>query len=247
MPEDRFFTDEELRDLIHQEIDTVKECLNGDERGLQALQDLEKFRLAVTYTYMDFTGMALAYIQEKLGTEGFEDVCRRFGQHYMKDWYLQNRNGDWMKSWKEGPNKETFKTMIREFASLMRQQSGKGFKSVEEDDEKVIFTVDPCRSGGRFRRQGMYRPPLNWPVIKEPCALTFGLPDFPYYCGHCAIIHSQIPIELDGAMWPVMLPPQKDEDPCVYLFYKDPADCPEEYYTRVGKNKIVFEKEDMKC
>jgi hypothetical protein len=239
MPEKRFFTDDELKELTHQELDIVENCLKDDENGLQALHRLEKFRLAVMYTYMDFAGMALAYIQEKLGTEGFEDVCMRFGNHYMRDWYLQTRRGTWMKSWREDLDKEVFKDMIREFASLMRQQSGKGFKSVEEDDEKIIFTVDPCRSGGRFRRKGMYRAPLNWPVIRKAQPITFGIPDFPYYCGHCAVIHSQIPIELDGAMWPVMLPPQKDEDPCIYLFYKDPKDCPEEYYRRVGKEKVL--------
>lgn len=241
MSEDRIFTDDELKELTSQEIDKVEKCLEGNATGIQALKDLEKYRLAVMYTYMNFTGMALAYIQERLGTGGFEDICRRFGDHYMTDWYLQTRRGTWMKSWKEEQNRETFKEMIREFASLMRQQSGKGFKSVEEDDEKVIFTVDPCRSGGRFRRQGMYREPLNWPVIKEPGPLTFGIPDFPYYCGHCAVVHSQIPIDLDGAMWPVMLPPQKDEDPCIYLFYKNPRDIPDEYYTRVGKKKVLPE------
>ncbi|NOZ69352.1 MAG: hypothetical protein GXP46_08955 [Deferribacteres bacterium] len=48
-----------------------------------------------------------------------------------------------------------------------------------------------------------------------------------------------MPIEWDGAIWPVMLPGEKDDDPCRLLFYKVPADIPEEYYTRVGKKKVL--------
>lgn len=75
MSEDRIFTDDELKELTSQEIDKVEKCLEGNATGIQALKDLEKYRLAVMYTYMNFTGMALAYIQERLGTGGFEDIC----------------------------------------------------------------------------------------------------------------------------------------------------------------------------
>ncbi|NOZ69353.1 MAG: hypothetical protein GXP46_08960 [Deferribacteres bacterium] len=61
-----------------------------------------------------------------------------------------------MKSWKEEPNRSVFKNLIKEFAAVTRAQSGRGFNRAEEDDEKVIFYLDPCGSGGRMRREGRY-------------------------------------------------------------------------------------------
>ncbi len=240
MQGDRIFTEQELKALTNNELDQLAERLKDHEKGMQILKTVEALNDGCRVAYMDFTAIVLGYIQDTMGHEGFEESVRRYGNSFMKDWYFQNHSTDeWMKSWKEEPNRSVFKNLIMEFAAVMRTQSGRGFKKVEEDDEKIIFHVDPCGSGGRMRREGRYDTPYNFPKVKDPHPLTFSRPDFPHYCQHCALFHSQMPIEWDGAIWPVMLPGEKDEDPCIFLFYKDPKDIPEEYYTRVGKKKIL--------
>ncbi|HDH10842.1 MAG TPA: hypothetical protein ENG83_01335 [Nitrospirae bacterium] len=247
MQENRVFTDEELKELVRFEYDRIMECLKDEhmEKGSQLLKDLENRNTGILVSCIDSIAITLGFIQEKLGIGATEEVLRKCSSSddIQKEcggdnWYYQEHGPDeYMKSWEEEPRRSMFKNLVVEFAGSMRSFMGRGFVSAEEDDEKIIFTLDPCSAGGRMKRQGKYRPPYNWPVSGEPHPLSFGLPDFPVYCQYCAVFHSILPIERSGAIWPVMLPPEKDEDPCTLLFYKDPKDIPEEYYTRVGKEK----------
>ncbi len=247
MQGDRIFTESELKELTRLEYDRIMEYLKDDcmERGRQLLKDLETRNMGILASCIDSTAVAFGFIQERLGAGAIEEVLRKCStsEDIMKEcggdnWYFQEHGPrEYMKSWKEESRRSMFKNIVTEFAGALRSHSGRGFVSAEEDDEKVRFTLDPCGGGGRMRRQGKYRPPHNWPVAGEPHPLTFGLPDFPVYCQYCAVFHAILPIERSGAIWPVILPPEKDEDPCVLLFYKDPGDIPGKYYTQVGKEK----------
>jgi hypothetical protein len=44
-------------------------------------------------------------------------------------------------------------------------------------------------------------------------------------------------IEWGGFPAVVAHPPERPGEPCVHYLYKNPEDIPEEYYTRVGKEK----------
>ncbi|NOZ67747.1 MAG: hypothetical protein GXP46_00525 [Deferribacteres bacterium] len=243
MSGDRLFTEQELKEMTRHEYDQLYEILKDDEQCTQVLKTYESLNQAVLDIYLNFLGTVLGYVQEKKGLEGFREAALRFGNVMWKGWFSQVHNtGRWMQSWKEEPYRSHYKKAIMDFAAFMRAQAGRGMKLVEEDDKKVTFTVDPCGSGGMFRRAGKYRPPFNWPVTREPHPLTFGRADFPYYCQHCALFHYQMPIEWAGTIWPVMRPGERDEDPCIMEFYKDPRDIPEEYFTMVGKQKPVNER-----
>ncbi len=237
---DRMFTEQELQEMTKNELDQLAERLKDNETAMQLLKTLEAINDGCRVMYMDTTAAVLGYIQDTMGPDGFEEAVRRYGEVFMKPWYLQAHGPDqWMKSWKDGPDRNTFRKLIMEFAGIMRVQSGRGFKKVEEDDEKITMHVDPCGSGGRMRRDGRYGEPFNFPRVKGPHHLTFGRTDFPHYCQHCAVFHARMPIEIDGALWPVMEPGDTDQDQCTFYFYKDPKDIPEKYYTRVGKQKIL--------
>lgn len=63
--------------------------------------------------------------------------------------------------------------------------------TLTEEDDRFVFRLDPCGSGGRLYRGEMWRNlfeyggPLS-PYIPEPSPITFGRSDFPVYCTHCA-------------------------------------------------------------
>jgi hypothetical protein len=64
------------------------------------------------------------------------------------------------------------------------------FRIVEEDD-RFVFILDPCGSGGRMFREEMTKDRFHYgtdlaPIVREPHPLTFGRTDFPMYCTHCA-------------------------------------------------------------
>jgi hypothetical protein len=64
------------------------------------------------------------------------------------------------------------------------------FRIVEEDD-RFVFILDPCGSGGRIFREEMTKDRFHYgtdlaPIIRDPHVLTFNRKDFPLYCTHCA-------------------------------------------------------------
>ncbi len=109
---------------------------------------------------------------------------------------------------------------------------------IEEDDEKYTVYCDPCGSGGRLARTGVYEKG-TFAKIKKPQAMTYGQADYPVYCAHCTF-QEIIPIEATGKPIFITEPPPSDQigkAPCKLLIYKDPNKIPEKYYTKVGKKK----------
>lgn len=62
---------------------------------------------------------------------------------------------------------------------------------VHEEDDRFVFTLDPCGSGGRLFRGKMWRDlyrygqPLS-PTVPGPHPIVFMRRDAPSYCSHCA-------------------------------------------------------------
>ena len=78
--------------------------------------------------------------------------------------------------------------------------------------------------------------------IKEPGHLTYGMKDFPIYCVHCPLLE-MMEIENTGDFGSVHIITEPIyHGSCRFTFYKDPADIPEEFYTRIGKKKPVAKK-----
>jgi hypothetical protein len=62
---------------------------------------------------------------------------------------------------------------------------------IEEEDDRFVFVLDPCGSGGRMFREEMTKDRFHYgtdlaPIVRDPHPLTFGRTDFPMYCTHCA-------------------------------------------------------------
>ena len=108
---------------------------------------------------------------------------------------------------------------------------------LEEDDEKLTFLCPVCPSGGRMLQAGYYEPPRSDAHVQGPSALTWGRESLPVYCCHEPVME-KASIEKTGVPLFVVDPPEKlGVDPCPTYLYKDPADIPERFYTRLGLEK----------
>lgn len=106
-----------------------------------------------------------------------------------------------------------------------------GETSIREEEDRFVVTCDPCGSGGRLRRTKKVE------RVKTPADWTWNKPDVPIYCTHCAVMWEILPTEMRGHPIRINLPPEKDSDPCVHLYYKDPAKIPQEYFDRISRRR----------
>ncbi|MHB8896447.1 MAG: hypothetical protein ACYC99_14880 [Candidatus Geothermincolia bacterium] len=106
-----------------------------------------------------------------------------------------------------------------------------------EDDEKFTFVLDPCGSGGRMWRKGLYSPPVSFGATGRAYTWSYGRKEFPYYCIHCAFLNELLPYAALGFItWPVD-PPESAEDACRWHLYKNRDSVPLRYYERFGLEK----------
>lgn len=107
---------------------------------------------------------------------------------------------------------------------------------IDEDDEKLRFTMTPCMSGQRLREIGMYDEPDNCAKCSAH-AITGGRDNFPIYCTHNPIMDIAC-INVCGYPNSVTeYPEDMCSCSCTYVIYKRKEDIPEEYFTRIGKQK----------
>ena len=72
-----------------------------------------------------------------------------------------------------------------------------GAFEIDEDDEKLTFTMNPCGSGQRLWRNRRYGPD-GWGVTDEAHDWSYGREGFPLYCTHCAFMNETLPIRWIG-------------------------------------------------
>jgi hypothetical protein len=63
--------------------------------------------------------------------------------------------------------------------------------SIEEEDDRFVFRLDPCGSGGRLFRGRMWRDMFHYgepmaPLMEDPHNINFNRRHAPTYCTHCA-------------------------------------------------------------
>lgn len=63
--------------------------------------------------------------------------------------------------------------------------------TIEEEDDRFVFNLDPCGSGGRLWRGEMWRDMFHYgeplsPIMNEPHPINFNRKRAPLYCTHCA-------------------------------------------------------------
>jgi hypothetical protein len=104
--------------------------------------------------------------------------------------------------------------------------------------------MKPCGSGERIIQKGGYKPEIGLAKIKQPQNITWHMEDFPIYCVHCPL-GEMMSIENTGNFGSVHIVTRPMyEGACQFVLYKDPANIPEEFYTRIGKKKPAARKKD---
>ncbi len=218
----RIFTDEELKEMSVRTLDVLLEAIDAGDR--------EKAKHLAQRMYTEFnhlhdgyftwvTGLQ-TYIYDKLGVDAVEEAERQAHTIESKIAFIPSGETD-------------FRKRVEGMAGGL--QGHLQPITVREDDEKVTLTMKPCGSGKRLIRMGGYDAGLG--RVKESHRITWGMKDFPLYCVHCPVMEA-LDIENTGdfAFCHFVSDPIGEED-CQFVFYKNPADIPEEFYTRIGKEK----------
>lgn len=125
----------------------------------------------------------------------------------------------------------------------------RGDVGVEETDDRIVLSFDPCGSGGRQVRgddiEGTaprHEAPYRWRLTSEPAALNHFEPGVCAYCAHCILLTEVMPMRAFGYPVRAVDPPRPTPDrsapePCRWTVFKDPTAVPDEYYRRVGMTK----------
>ncbi|MBP1706822.1 MAG: hypothetical protein H6Q39_546 [Chloroflexi bacterium] len=227
MNKKRVFTDKELKEMGARTLDLVLAAIDaGDKEKAKELAQ----RMYREFTYLhDGYGIwasgLLTFIYKNYGIDAVEKAEREAHTTEAKVVF-------------KAPQKRDARSLMEHMLTGMRGHLQP--IEVQEDDEKFTITMKPCGSGDRIIQRGAYEAGLA--RVKEPHCITWGMKDFPIYCVHCPVME-MLDIERGGdfvSVHDVQEPLGRGE--CHFVFYKDPAQIPEKYYTRIGKKKPAPKK-----
>jgi hypothetical protein len=218
----RIFTDQELREMGTRTLDLVFKAIDeGDKEKAKELAG----RMYQEFNYLhDGYGFWVSglqtYIYKNYGIDALEEAEREAHTTEAKVVFKPIEQTD-------------IRSRVEHLAKGLRGHLQP--VKIEEDDEKVSLTMQPCGSGERIIQKGGYEAGLA--RVKEPHLITWGMKNFPIYCVHCPVME-MLEIENTGDFGAVHIVSEPIyQGSCKFSFYKNPADIPEEFYTRIGKKK----------
>jgi hypothetical protein len=224
MSNQRIFTDQELSEMGTRTLDLVFEAIeSGDKARAKELAQ----RMYTEFGYLHdgygiwVTGLQ-SYIYRKLGIDALEEAEREAHTMEAKTVFTPLEKTD-------------LRSKVEHLASGLRGHMQP--IRIVEDDEKISLTMQPCGSGERIIQRGGYKPEVGLATVKDPHGITWGMKDFPIYCVHCPVME-MLQIEGTGSFGAchIVAEPIYNES-CQFVFYKNPESIPEEFYTRIGKQK----------
>ncbi|MFI5394305.1 MAG: hypothetical protein ACHQ9S_02120 [Candidatus Binatia bacterium] len=192
----------------------------GDRARARALlRERDRQHQIIHDLFIDTKAGFYSYIGKVFGDQRLQEILRHTGE--------RQRSG--FERW-ERMSAEEF---VRASVHLLKTHMGN--VSVTEDDEKFTITQDPCGSGGRLMREGAYEGEDGLYRLRTAQPITFGKPDFPSYCAHCAVWNNIQCIEWFGHPQWCIDHPATPADPCRIHIYKEGRRIPDHYRTQVGK------------
>ena len=220
----RVFTDKELEEMGRRTLDLLLEAIDSEDK--EEAKDLAR-RMYKEFNYLHdgyftwVTGLQ-TYIYQKMGIDAVEEAERQAHTIESRIAFIPSGETD-------------FRARVENMIGGLRGHLQP--ITVTEDDEKVAITMEPCGSGERLIQMGGYEKGLA--KVKEPHRITWGMGDFPLYCVHCPVMEA-LDIENNGdfAVCHFASDPIGEEH-CQFVFYKDSANIPDEFYVRIGKKKPV--------
>ena len=224
MASKRIFTDKELEEMGTRTLDLVLEAMDAGnkEKAKHLAERMYKEFNFLHDGYMFWVTGLLSHIYKNYGIDAVEKAERE--AHTIEG-----------KTVFKPPEKTDIRSLVEHLASGLRGHLQP--IKIWEDDEKISLTMQPCGSGERIIQKGGYKPEVGLAKVKEPHNITWGMKDFPIYCVHCPVME-MLSIESSGNFGAVHIVSEPiNHGSCQFVFYKDPAKIPEEFYTRIGKSK----------
>ena len=220
----RVFTDEELKEMGTRTLDLVIKAIDaGNKEKAKELANrmYEEFNF-LHDGYMFWVSALLSYIYKNYGIDAVEEAEREAHTIEAKTVF-------------KPPEKTDFRSQVEHRAKGLRGHLQPLI--IEEDDEKVSIAMKPCGSGERIIQKDGYSREVGLSRVKGPHRITWGMKYLPIYCVHCPITE-MLTIERTGNFGVTHFVSEPIcRESCQFIFYKDPADIPEKFYTRIGKNK----------
>lgn len=220
----RVFTDEELEEMGKRTLDLLLEAIDSGDKakaGDLAQRMYKEFNYLHDGYFTWVTGLQ-TYIYQNMGVDALEEAERQAHTIESRIAFIPSGETD-------------FRARVLDLLGGLRGHLQP--ITVAEDDEKVTITMEPCGSGERLIQMGGYEEGLA--KVKEPHRITWGMEDFPLYCVHCPVMEAlEIENTGDFAFCRFVSDPIGEEH-CQFVFYKDPANIPEVFYTRIGKDKPI--------
>jgi hypothetical protein len=229
---DCWFEPKELEEMSRPTMDRAVEAIDaGDLEAARRLCEEMKREWLMLHDLMAESVLGLVtYIQEELGDDGVKAA-----------WEMNTEKG-WRRHHDAIQHLDR-KRLVHLLAATWRAHSASGVGehpgrfSVTEDDEKITFAMNPCGSGQRLVRKGLYES-QGYGVTAEAHDWSYGRKGFPLYCTHCTFMNEKMPIEWSGyPLYPSDPPEDFSTDPCTWYWYKDPDAIPERHWARYGAVK----------
>ena len=189
---DRWFDQSELEQLSRPTMDRAVEAIDaGDLDTARELCEAMKHEWLMLHDLMAESVLGLiSFVQDKLGDDGVEEA------------WTQTMEQGWRRH-HDAINCLDRRAIVELLAATWRAHSGSGIGdhpgsfSISEDDEKITFTMNPCGSGQRLVRKGLYES-AGYGRTREAHDWSYGRKDFPLYCTHCSFMNEKLPIEWSG-------------------------------------------------
>lgn len=169
--------------------------------------------------YGDMVGLLCTFIANKLGEEAVEEAWRYVGEQIWKPILMQLKEVG-------------TEALVEAYASFLRAH-GHDFY-VEEDEEKTVFVMKYCASGGRLIKEGKNddsnRSPVNIGTTKKAYPWSFNMKGLSYYCVHTPLWMDILPREWGWDVFKSEFGRQFDADgnsvdePCKAFIYKKPRE-----------------------
>jgi hypothetical protein len=229
---ERWFERKELEEMSRPTMDRAIEAIDaGDLTTARRLCDEMRYEWQMLHDLMAESVLGLvSYVQDQQGDDGVGEA-----------WKYQMERG-WKRHVKAIDALDR-RRVVELLAATWRAHSVSGVGpqpasfTITEDDEKLTFVMNPCGSGQRLARRGLYEKG-GYGRTREAHNWSYGRKDFPLYCTHCSFMNESLPIQWSGfPMYPSDPPTDFDRDPCTWYWYKDKDDIPERHWERVGASK----------
>jgi hypothetical protein len=224
MNDKRIFSDQELKEMGRRTLDLVLEAIDaGDKDKAKELAKRMKQEFNFLHDgYMFWVTGLQSYIYKKYGIDAVEEAEREAHTIEAKTVFKPPENRD-------------IRSLVEHLAGGLRGHMQPII--IVENDKTISLTMQPCGSGERILQKGGYKPEIGLAKIRDPHRITWGKKDFPIYCVHCPVMEA-LDIENTGNFGAVHIIAEPIyQGACQFVFYKNPADIPEEFYTRIGKKK----------